>query len=142
MRMSTKTLTRSAQLAATIFASAFIEDPVLGWFVREDRGRSDALQRFFSVVARLSMEAGGLIDIDDDGRSAAVWFAPGDGPLDLNLLATIRLLPDIVKVCSLSCIGRLLHVERMIKAARAEIGRHWYLYLIGVAPEHRRQGLG
>src|SRR4051794_15471901 len=142
MRMGAQTLVSSSQLAIAIFASAFIEDLVLEWFMRQDRGRSDALRRFFSIVVHLSLESGALVDVDDDGRGAALWFTPGDSPPDLDLLATVRLLPDMVKVCSLSRIGRLLHVERVIKTARSKIGRHWYLPPIGVAPEYQHRGLG
>jgi GNAT superfamily N-acetyltransferase len=74
----------------------------------------------------------------------AVWLRPGHTAPPLSALVRARLLPGLPLRLGLAGFARFGRFARAAEGLhrRAIAGPHWYLLLLGVAPERQRQGLG
>lgn len=115
-------------------AAAFATDPVVRWVFPEDRvyGRAfPALAEAFGGGAI----AGGTAFVAPDNAGAALWLPPDEAPDD-NRMKTV--IVDNVSP------GRLDMIQALFEGLEPyhPEGPHWYLTLIGVAPERRGEGHG
>lgn len=118
-------------------ARAFEHDPLACFAVRDDAGKARALETAFDVAfRRWTLPVGGAW-IAEGGQGAALWAPPGRwNPL--------RAWPDV------PALVRSIGVRRLPRVLRG-IGRmdrkhptapHWYLFAIGVDPDHQGKGVG
>ncbi len=114
---------------------AFQADAHINWLIRQDDRRDAAMSTLFRL---LLTEMGGELHASTDCKSAALWFPPGDGP-GWNMQARFFL-----RYLSIAGPARaLIHgidLKRMDQ--RHPTRPHFYLQLLGVDPECRRQGRG
>ena len=60
--------------AAADLAAAFVDDPIVNWFMRQDAKRDLARQRFFRVILKEAAFPDGQIERPASGGGAAVWL--------------------------------------------------------------------
>jgi GNAT superfamily N-acetyltransferase len=115
---------------------AFHDDPVMLHIMRT--GHAKKLRALFSSESKRALTKGALYTTaDGPARGAAIWMAPGEwkiGGLELlgQLPMLFRLGADAPRGLSL-----LSQVEKTHPAAP-----HWYLGVLGTAPEHQGKGIG
>jgi len=126
---------RSAVVRA--LCRAFEHDPLARFALRDDAGRARAFETTFDVAfRRWTLPVGGAW-VAEGGAGAALWAPPAQWnpirgwPEALGLARSVGWLrlPRVLRG-----IGR---VDR--KHPRAP---HWYLFAIGVDPDHQGKGVG
>ena len=123
---------------------AFLDDPMWTCVVpsREDRGTLlrpmwDALIGFASVYGESLTTS--------EGAGAACWMAPGKTRMTLwKMLRTRFALPRSMMGLPKDARERFFGMMRFIDAGHKELmpDPHWYLWVLGVAPEAQGQGIG
>jgi ribosomal protein S18 acetylase RimI-like enzyme len=128
---------------------AFGADPLFTYLVPEAARRA----RFLSWYAGAMLRLGRRVGVVDAAAVApapvagvAVWLRPGHTALPLHALVRARLLPGLPLRLGPTGFGRFVRFARAAEGLhqRAVPGPrpHWYLLLLGVAPERQRQGFG
>jgi ribosomal protein S18 acetylase RimI-like enzyme len=135
-------LARSSDAPAigAILARAFADDPVTSWVTHGAERRARLLVRLNTAIARYEgIPRGGTYVAEDETRvvGAAIWQPPGPHPVNW------RSVPFALTAGS--ALGR--DIPRMTMAGRAAARarpreRHWYLQLLGVAPDAQGRGVG
>ena len=121
------------QKAIRVLASAFHDDPVINWCCNEP----SSLETFFEVTLPPFIPHQ-LTYLDAQGRGIAAWLGP-----DQQLKWPVRLTSvlKMLRLGGLKCLYRLLISS--VKTERYHPKTpHYYLFAIGVTPEHKGQGLG
>jgi ribosomal protein S18 acetylase RimI-like enzyme len=119
-------------------AAAFENDPVANFCIRTDAGRKWALRAGFKRALDLYRPYG-LTFIANDGAGTAVWIRHDQW--QLTFWQECSLIPLYIRVCG---INRFMRLSRGFDAMKSyhPAERHYYLYLLGVHPDHQSQGLG
>jgi ribosomal protein S18 acetylase RimI-like enzyme len=122
-------------VAATILAAAFQDDPILRWCLPDDERRTGILPTFFSLVGHA---IGGYDEVYVTTDGAAMWVPPGapavpeaDGPAFEQALADL-LGPDADRTFELVGTMEEHHPH----------DEHHYLWFLGVAPGAQGRGIG
>jgi len=122
---------------ATTLARAFDDDPLTVWLFPKANARRRRLPAFFRSLLRASMPFGEVYTTSD-ARCAAIWNPPGTFPLGLYTDARLGLTTTrLVGLRIATCAQGLMYF-----ASHHPKERHWYLQMLGTAPESRSQGLG
>lgn len=126
-----------AATLATLFAAAFLGDPVFDWIARPGPKRARALERFFFWL--LAVRAIPYGEVWTGEGAAAVWLPPEAPAGPGGFFEQLRLAPLFVRLCGLP---RIMRGAAMADAMERHHPRvpHYYLAFIAVAP--RLQGLG
>jgi len=111
---------------------------VLNWVIRKDSRRSEAIERFFAANVRYYQSAGQIF-ATASFEGAALWAPPGTW--DMGLLREILLLPTMAQCVSMQRLPVALKALMTLKASHPR-EPHFYLCMLGVAPEHRGKGYG
>jgi ribosomal protein S18 acetylase RimI-like enzyme len=125
---------------ADVAARAFLEDPVYRWLfpAEEAAKRMSRLRRFFEAdLVKLHLPKK-LTFHTPERDGVACWDPPGDWRVSVG--RQLALLPTILQVFGARTVAALRGLSR-IQAKHPE-APHYYLFLIAVAPEHQRCGLG
>lgn len=126
----------AARLGA-VMASAFHDDPVLGWLLPDARRRPARLRRFFGVELRHLALPRGRVWTTGELSGAALVLPPGRW----RVPPRATLLEGRAFGASLGRAARLgLAMER--RHARNMRGPHYYVRDVGVLPEMQGRGLG
>lgn len=117
-----------------VLARAFHDDPVINWACNHPPD----LRPFFEFTLPVFVHHG-LTYLDAGGRGAACWLGPGAKPKwPVNAASVSRIL----RLGGARGVLRMLrsgyHTDRNHPRAPA----HYYLFAIGVTPEHKGQGFG
>jgi ribosomal protein S18 acetylase RimI-like enzyme len=126
---------------------AFGADPLFAYLVPEAARRAHFLSWYAGAMMRLGRRAG-VVDAATVAPASvagvAVWLRPGHTALPFSALVRARLLPGLPLRLGPAGFARFVHFARAAEGLhrRAIAGPHWYLLLLGVAPERQRQGLG
>lgn len=121
---------------ARVLARAFHADPLTSWLYPRERSRDRHVERSFQLSLRRLAPQGQLYTTADHA-GAALWALPGQWREDLRAsIATLTLLPPL--------LPRLVRTMRAM--TRIEIAHplqeHFYLSVLGTAPERRHRGIG
>ena len=129
-------------LLTHIFASAFDDDPVINWIVRQDGKRRWAMQTFFRRNVGRALGRAELF-VTTNGGGGAVWWAPGTHNRPASRPWWRRLRQDFGNA-RLTGWRRLrnLHDVGRILGERTPSTPHYYLNTLGVLPDQRGRGLG
>jgi len=127
--------------AVTTLQEAFSTDPMFTWIFPDPSRRARSLQALFRVPVEYGLRHG-RVTHSDDGRAVAIWFPPekqvtAGGMLRAGLLSVpfrIGLGPFGV------FMGANGVMEKIHKKHVPE--PHWYLLIVGVAPELQGRGVG
>jgi ribosomal protein S18 acetylase RimI-like enzyme len=132
----------AAAAATDILASAFVDDPMIGWVFPDAARRPAALDTFFAANVRYAALYG-RVDLAPGGDGAAIWLAPGDYRMTAwrMLRSGHALLPLRLGPSGWRRLQRL-NAYALMQHARTVTGPHWYLYGVGVLPAGRGRGIG
>ena len=113
-------------------ARSFHDDPVATWSLPSDRRRPAQLSRFYRERLRTVLPEE-LVFCDDERRGAALWAPPDRWQIGAGELARMRIFTRRTPAF-------------MVGAARVDRAHpdepHYYLNILGVAPEAQGLGLG
>lgn len=120
--------------AIEVLARAFHDDPVMNWSCNHPPD----LRPFFEFTLPVFVPHG-LTYLDPQGRGAACWLAPGEKlkwPMNASSVSRILRLGGARGLLRMLRSG--YHTERNHPRSPP----HYYLFAIGVVPEHKGKGLG
>ncbi|WP_067980989.1 GNAT family N-acetyltransferase [Nocardia caishijiensis] len=127
-------------LAETL-ASAFQHDPVMSWILPDPRRRADGLPWFFSTLARHYFVPLGACELatrpDGTIGGATLWAPPG--PYG-SFGADLRAMPGLWRAFGRRMLAGKTVGDLLQKHHPRE--PHWYLSVIGTAPDVRGGGYG
>ena len=133
---------RKAHLAdvpilATTLSAAFDDDPLTTWLFPDAAARQRKLPRFFRSILRASLPFGEVYTGDDD-RCVAIWNPPGTFPMGWSTDARLGLITtSLIGFRIARCAQGLLYF-----ASHHPKERHWYLQMLGTAPQWQGHGAG
>jgi len=125
-------------LGATL-ADAFSDDPVFAWLLPDDDKREERRRTFFTSIARSYLRRDKHAYVAGDGAGAALWAAPGAWRLPQS--EVLRETPSSVKAFGRN-LPRALRLLMQVEGLHPKEPKHWYLGYVGVAAQHRNQGVG
>ncbi len=128
------------QVTATL-TSAFNQDPVMNWFVRQDERHDEVLASLIEHMLGQYMEGGWAIAAED-GSCATLWSRPGASAAGMGIIDQIAMLPRILRTCTFRRLPRVLKVMSALDEHHPHEPDHFYLFMIGVHADHQGQGLG
>ena len=135
MRRATK---QDKSLVIKILSSAFEDNRSVNYIVRQDKfrwKRIEALMDYSFEVCNLF----GRVYLSDDNNVCALVLFPDRKKTNLkSIFFDIRL---IIKATGWRNISKVLHREKVISKYYQE-PEIYYLWFIGVSPEHQNRGLG
>ena len=123
---------------ASVLARAFCEDPVFSWLLPDGRGRLEIEERLFGLWLRRLFFRQGESYTTDRLAGTAIWQLPAQWRV--GALEQLRLLPAMVQILG----RRTPHVVRALTLLESHHPEtpHYYLALLGVAPEWQGRGIG
>jgi ribosomal protein S18 acetylase RimI-like enzyme len=127
------------QQMAGALAHAFYDDPHARWVFRDDDRRLDRLDRGYAVGLRGLWMPQDACYTTAGVAGAALWMRPGKARM--GVLGQLRLAPatiraygrDVVPVARLFALMDSMHPHEP---------DHWYLAMVGVAPQWQGRGIG
>jgi ribosomal protein S18 acetylase RimI-like enzyme len=123
---------------ALTLAAAFDRDPITSFCVRTDARHQWAMRVAFKRALDL-FQAHDLTFVANDGQGAALWARHDQW--QLTFWQEWMLIPLYIRVCGIGRFMRLSHGFDSMKSHHPT-EPHYYLYLLGVHPDHQLQGLG
>jgi ribosomal protein S18 acetylase RimI-like enzyme len=135
---------RDIKPLAAVLATAFYDDPPFVWMLPSDRTRRSRERRLFATILRAEAMQYGAVEVACVGNTivgGAIWLPPGHWRPDVQpgVAANLRALLGF-----LGSLGRHLGRASALTKALARVHPHephWYLYVIGVGPDHQGQGV-
>jgi ribosomal protein S18 acetylase RimI-like enzyme len=127
--------------SAADLAAAFVDDPILTWFMRADAKRDAARLRFFKVLLAEAAFPDGVIERPEAGGAAAVWI-PSENLTGQPLHRELRALPMLLNATGLGRFSRLLALREAMDKHHPVDRAHDYLWFLGVRPDCQGAGIG
>lgn len=121
-------------------AAAFVDDPMLGWFIRE-QGRERALVRFFDVMLRLYTPASARVLRPATGGAAAVWLDSETMAQASGWLRDLQAGAPLLASTGLAGFGRMVGMRAAMDRHHPH-APHAYLWFLGVTPAVQGAGIG
>ena len=78
-----------------MLSRAFLDDPFLNWFIRQDEQRDAASDLFFQIALAQGMPHRQVM-MAKDGGGAAIWFPPGKW--QMGILQQLMMVPRVGRV--------------------------------------------
>jgi len=125
---------------ATTLTSAFYDDPIMSWCIRQDWKRSRALELCFEYLLNESIiydEVTCTKKLD----ACAIWLPPGKWLNAPSVPEIIRMLPNLIKWMGISRANRWITLLQAEAKYRPE-EPHFYLAFLGVLKENQGRGIG
>ena len=121
--------------AADVLARAFVDDPVIR-YVAKGYDRLPVSAGVLRPILRHGLKYGRVWGVIEGGivQAASIWFPPTEHPAEFQERFEIE--PD-----ALERMGTFNEWADTVHH-QAINGAHWYLEIVGVAPESQRRGLG
>jgi GNAT superfamily N-acetyltransferase len=120
---------------------AFFDDPVMVWMLPDSHLRRRKLHHLFASLTRHHHLSRGGVEVAHHGdgvAAAALWDPPGEWKH--TQVEQLRAIPGLLWAFGRS-LRKGLVAEELMKTAHPE-EPHWYLAIIGSAPEVRGKGFG
>ena len=119
-------------------AQAFEDDPVMIFLFPGEGERIERLRRFFLLLTRIQHLPGGGCYTTEDNVGAALWDPPGKWRLPFTTI--LRASPSLISILGVRLVTALRALGQIEKLHPKE--PHWYLAVLGTAPEHQGKGTG
>jgi GNAT superfamily N-acetyltransferase len=119
--------------------AAFYDDPVMGWFYPDDARREQQLRGLFSFFGEKVWFPHGLTFTTANVAGASLWEPPGKWKL--SMLRQLMLTPGMIRATGFRDLPRGLRGLSLMEKAHPTYD-HYYLPIIGVAPQWQGKGLG
>ena len=123
---------------------AFLDDPMWSCVLPDREARGTLLRPMWDALIGFSRVYGEALTTAE-GEGAACWVAPGNTKTTLwKLLRTGMALPRSMARLPKDARERFFGMMRFIDGHHKELmpGPHWYLWVLGVAPEAQGRGIG
>lgn len=130
--------------AAAALTRAFAEDPLYRHIFPDPAEARRSLNRLWDAILACSLKYGEVYTTAAV-NGAACWLSPGQTEMTLwRMLNTGLALPRAVMAFSPQARQRMMTFVDYTEKLHAPLKQrpHWYLWLLGVAPEAQGQGLG
>lgn len=121
-----------------VLQQAFFDDPVMSFLLPDQRTRRWHLAQLFSIELRHHHLPLNSVWTTPDYAGAALWSPPGHWSLPKSTLARQSL--PLARVFGRH-LGRTLRTLSTVEKAHPR-EPHWYLAVLGTAPQHQGQGVG
>ena len=128
--------------AAETLGAAFARDPFMSQVFPDSASRAQKLAKLFLPTLRCGLRYGG-VEVNPEGKAALTWLSGENFPLRLAQIVRSGLIWTPLKI-GFSATQRLEEHEAVCDRElqkRAPAG-FAYLWIVGVHPEARGQGLG
>jgi len=125
-----------------VLASAFSADPFVDWLIPHDTKRTERMTRLFEIcLTHLSNDleecytTSGL-------RGVALWKGPDKWRTPK--FEELRLIPAYAQVTGWRSLPRMVNAFDYMREKHEQHmpEPHYYLFVVGVDPEHQRKGIG
>lgn len=120
-------------------ARAFYDDPVFSFILPDDDRRGYQLERGFRFFADRVWLPFDESYTTDSAVGGSFWMPPGQWRL--SILRQLAMLPGMISRLGLRDLPRMLRALTLIEAKHPH-EPHFYLPVIGVAPEWQGKGIG
>jgi len=122
-----------------VLHAALADDPFVQWLVQ---ARPRARRRYVRLMVEEIAVPRGVIYVaveEDAVVGAALWAPPKS--FSLSAWDTIRLMPRMISIIG---VGRMNQTSARLEEVEASrpTAPFWLLTLLGIAPTHRRRGIG
>jgi GNAT superfamily N-acetyltransferase len=121
-----------------ILVGAFAEDPAWSWAFPDRSRRAAEHTRLWRLLVEGAMRYP-WVWLAPGGTATSVWIPPGG--TDLSPEQQAQLEPMLVDLLG-SGAGRVLEAFEAFERAHPRDAPHYFLTLLGTAPEHRGKGHG
>ena len=118
---------------------AFDADPVATYLLRSDAGRTRGFELCFGAFLRHATMPHGETWIAEGGMGAALWTPPGRW--DVGLRSALAMGPSLLRAVGLSRAVRVAAAANRVQR-KHPVAPHFYLFAIGVDPDHQGRGIG
>jgi ribosomal protein S18 acetylase RimI-like enzyme len=122
---------------------AFADDPVVNHLFPVPEIRARGMAHVFKMALRSASRLGAM-DVIPPDQAAAIWLQPEHPKPGLSQMFFAGALATPFLV-GWQATRRMLGYERFVEELRFQLmgGRpHWYLFAIGIEPDHQGRGLG
>ena len=128
--------------SALTLARAFQYDPMMTYLEPDPVRRARILPWFLGTVVRYA-QTYGEVHVTPGGEAVACWLTPGDTTVTTGRIFRTGGFPTPLRL-GWAAFQRLSELQRYLGEAHARHAPdpHYYLYLLGVDPLARGQGLG
>jgi ribosomal protein S18 acetylase RimI-like enzyme len=123
-----------ARIAATL-ARAFIDDPVMTYFLPDDGARAAKLPRLFAVLLDMALPHG-LCRTSEGYETATIWKPPG--VWHMSLWDYLGRGPQLLSLFGLGVFNAMATMDRIEKVHPKR--PHYYLQVIGTDPASQGKG--
>jgi GNAT superfamily N-acetyltransferase len=128
-----------AEALGDVLARAFAADPGFSHVLPNERDRTERLRVFFETELHSVALPRGLVWTTEELVGAAVWGAPDEWRVKIT--ASLREGPAMLRAFG-SRLPLALWSRIRMDAKHPKRPPHWYLAVMGVAPEWQGKGLG
>ncbi len=126
-----------ADAAIAVLSDAFFDDPAMNWIMP----RPDLYPRFFNEVVKRVYLPKGFVDLESEGRGAALWLPPGEVFEPPRNLALLSLMARVLLSCGPSFLRNLSALTAQMEAHHPR-DDHYYLQFVGCGRAYQGQGVG
>ncbi len=129
--------------AADLLGRAYVDDPLMAFAIPDRDHRAAAVPRYLRPGVWLGHHLG-QVWCTDDMSAVACWRLPGSGRATADQLKDAG-APELPRPVGADMDARTEPVYEFLSARTQAVAippAHWYLSMIGVDPDKRRQGLG
>jgi GNAT superfamily N-acetyltransferase len=130
-------------VAGRIMARAMFPDPLAAHMYPDPEERQALLPWHFRAVVRYGVLFGRVLTTSGGPTGVAIWFPPEQTSMTEERVEAAG-LDAAPAVLGEEAFGRFIAVTDELEQFHQEdaAGRHWYLALLGVDPDHSGQGIG
>lgn len=135
---------RDAGDACRILTDAFVDEPGLNFWLRQDAKRDTARARFFTAALKdLVTQQPEVFVAEAAGAptGAAIWCPVGAKAFDFTPLKEILIAPLLLEVAGLRGMGKALELGKRLGVLHPP-EPHAHLVFLAVAPHAQGQGVG
>lgn len=124
-----------------VLADAFFDYPMSDWILVNARNKRKALLFLFDLLDKWVVRPTGARVLSNEERGVAVWIK-SENMRSMSLHVGFLILMLFAMGCGFDAARKLFVLNRVMARYHEGFSSHYYLYLIGVAPSQRRQGVG
>jgi len=128
--------------ATAMLGRAFYQDQLSVYVYPDEAERTRRLPLVFNISLHYTLRYG-EITTTPEVTGTACWLPPGNTTVSTWQLLRIGALQTSLQM-GLPALRRLTNAEDSMQSThrRCIAGPHWYLWVLGVDPEHQGQGIG